>query len=57
MNSEGFAKPVRWILDQLKIRRSSLVTAAGYEEIARRIDQSATADHLSLVEMDSFAKV
>jgi hypothetical protein len=57
MNAEGIADPVRWTLDQLKTRLPSLVKAAGYEEIARRIDQSAIAAHLSQVEPDIFAKV
>ena len=57
MNAEGIADPVRWTLDQLKSRLPSLVTQAGYEEIAKRIDQKAIADRLSQVEPDIFAKV
>jgi hypothetical protein len=57
MNAEGIAEPVRWTLDQLKSRLSSLVAQAGYEEIAMRIDQKAIADRLSQVEPDIFAKV
>jgi len=57
MNAEGIAEPVRWTLDQLKTRLPSLVKAAGYEEIAKRIDQDAIAARLSQVEKDIFAKV
>ena len=57
MNAEGIADPVRWTLDQLKTRLPSLVTAAGYQEIAMRIDQNAIADRLSQVEPDILAKV
>ena len=57
MNAEGIADPVRWTLDQLKNRLPALVTQAGYDEIAQRIDQKAIADRLSQVEPDIFAKV
>jgi len=57
MITEGITDPVRWTLDQLKSRLSSLVTQAGYEEIAKRIDQKAIADRLSQVEPDILAKV
>ena len=57
MIAEGIAEPVRWTLDQLKTRLPSLVKAAGYEEIAIRIDQNAIADRLSQVEQDILAKV
>ena len=57
MNAEGITDPVRWTLDQLKSRLPALVTQAGYEEIAMRIDQKAIADRLSQVEPDIFAKV
>jgi len=57
MNAEGIADPVRWTLDQLKTRLPSLVKAAGYEEIAQRIDQDAIAGRLSQFEKDILAKV
>ena len=57
MNAEGIAEPVRWTLDQLKTRLPSLVKAAGYDEIAMRIDQNAIVDRLSQVEQDILAKV
>ena len=56
MNAEGIAEPVRWTLDQLKTRLPALVKAAGYEEIAMRIDQNAIADRLCRVEKDILAK-
>ena len=56
MNAEGIADPVRWTLGQLKTRLPALVNAAGYEEIARRIDQNAIADRLCRVEKDILAK-
>ena len=57
MNAEGIADPVRWTLDQLKSRLPSLVTQAGYEEIAKGIDQAAIAARLSQVEKEIFAKI
>ena len=57
MNAEGIADPVRWTLDQLKTRLPSMVTDAGYEEIAKRIDQAAIAQRLSQVENDILAKI
>lgn len=57
MNAEGIADPIRWTLDQLKTRLPSLVKAAGYEEIAERIDQASIAARLSQVEKDIFAKI
>ena len=57
MNAEGITDPVRWTLDQLKSRLPSLVTQAGYDEIAQHIDQKAIADRLSQVEPDILAKV
>ena len=57
MNAEGIADPVRWTLDQLKTRLPALVQEAGYEEIAKRIDQKAIANSLSQVEKDIFAKI
>lgn len=57
MNAEGIADPVRWTLDQLKTRLPAMVTQAGYEEIAMRIDQNAIADRLSQVEKDILVKV
>lgn len=57
MNAEGIADPVRWTLEQLKTRLPALVSAAGYEEIAKAIDQNAIAHRLAEVEQDIFAKV
>lgn len=57
MNAEGIADPVRWTLEQLKTRLPSLVSEAGYDEIAKAIDQKAIAQRLSEVEPDIFAKV
>ena len=57
MNAEGIADPVRWTLDQLKSRLPSLVTQAGYDEIAKGIDQKAIADRLLQVEQDILAKI
>ena len=34
MKDEGVEDPVRWTLEQLKTRFSSMVKQAGYEEIA-----------------------
>ncbi len=57
MNAEGIADPVRWTLDQLKSRLPSLVTQAGFDEIAKGIDQKAIADRLLQVEQDILAKI
>jgi len=57
MNPQGIADPVRWTLDQLKTRLPALVQAAGYNEIAKRIDQNAIAGRLSQVENDILAKI
>ena len=57
MKEEGIEDPLRWTLDQLKTRLSSMVTEAGYGEIARKIDQKAIAENLSRVEKDIFAKL
>lgn len=56
MKEEGIQDPVRWTLDQLKTRLPSLVTEAGYEEIAKLIDQKAFTQSLSRVEQDILAK-
>ena len=56
MKDEGIEDPVRWTLDQLKTRFSSMVKQAGYEEIAGRIDQQAIADQLSRLEPEILAK-
>ena len=57
MKAEGIEDPVRWTLDQLKTRLPSMVEEAGYEEIAKRIDQKAIAHSLSQVEKDILAKI
>jgi hypothetical protein len=56
MKEEGIEDPVRWTLDQLKARLPSMVTEAGYEEIAKRIDQQAIANDLTQFEPDILAK-
>ena len=57
MNAEGIADPVRWTLEQLKTRLPSMVTDAGYADIAKTIDQPAIAQSLVRVEKDIFAKL
>jgi hypothetical protein len=57
MKDEGIEDPVRWTLDQLKTRLPSMVAEAGYDEIAKMIDQKAIAYSLSQVEKDIFAKI
>ena len=56
MKEEGIGDPVRWTLDQLKTRFSSMVKQAGYDEIAERIDQQAIADQLTQLEGEILAK-
>jgi hypothetical protein len=56
MTEEGIEDPVRWTLDQLKTRLPSMVTEAGYEEIAKRIDQQSVAENLTRFEPDILAK-
>ena len=50
MKDEGIDDPVRWTLEQLKTRFPALVRQAGYEEIARTIDQQAITDQLTRLE-------
>jgi hypothetical protein len=57
MKNEGIEDPLRWTLDQLKTRLPSMVTEAGYGEIAKKIDQKAIADSLSRVEKDILARI
>jgi hypothetical protein len=57
MKEEGIENPVRWTLEQLKTRLPSLVTEAGYEDIAKAIDQKAFTQSLSMVEPDILAKI
>ena len=56
MKDEGVEDPVRWTLEQLKTRLPAMVTEAGYEEIANRIDQQAIADNLRQFEPEIRAK-
>ena len=56
MKDEGVEDPVRWTLEQLKTRLSSMVKQAGYEEIAGRIDQQAITDQLTRLEPEILAK-
>jgi hypothetical protein len=57
MIAEGITDPVRWTLDQLKTNLSSMVIEAGYDDIAKAIDQRAIAQSLAQVEKDIFAKI
>jgi len=56
MKDEGVEDSVRWTLEQLKTRFTSMVKQAGYEEIAENIDQQAIADHLTRLEPEILAK-
>lgn len=56
MKDEGVEDSVRWTLEQLKTRFSSMVKQAGYEEIAERIDQKAIDDQLTRLEPEILAK-
>ena len=56
MKDEGVEDPVRWSLEQLKTRFSSLVKQAGYKEIAEKIDQQAIAAQLTKLEPEILAK-
>ncbi len=57
MIAEGIADPVRWTLEQLKTRLPSMVAEAGYDDIAKTIDQAAIAQSLTRAEPDIFAKM
>jgi hypothetical protein len=56
MKDEGIEDSVGWTVEQLKTRLASMVTDAGYEEIAKRIDQQAVAEHLSRFEPEIRAR-
>ena len=56
-SAEGITDPVRWTLEQLKTRLPSMVSEAGYDDIAKAIDQQAIAQSLARVEPDIFAKI
>ena len=56
MKGKGVEDPVRWTLEQLKIRFPAMVKQAGYEEIAGRIDQQAITDQLTRLEREIIAK-
>jgi hypothetical protein len=56
MKEEGIEDPVGWTLEQLKTRLPSMVADAGYDEIAKRIDQQAIADLLHEFEPEIRAK-
>lgn len=56
MKEEGIEDPVRWTLDQLKTRLAPMVTEAGYEDIAKRIDQQTIANNLTQFEPDILAR-
>ena len=57
MNAEGITDPVRWTLEQLKTRLAPMVIEAGYDDIAKTIDQPAIAQSLAQVEKDILAKI
>ena len=56
MKDEGVEDSVRWTLEQLKTRFPAMVKQAGYEEIAKKIDQQALADQLTRLEPEILAK-
>jgi hypothetical protein len=56
MKDEGINDSVRWTLEQLKTRFPAMVKQAGYEEIAKTIDQNAVADQLTRMEAEIKAK-
>lgn len=56
MKEEGIEDPVGWTLEQLKTRLPAMVTEAGYDEIANRIDQQAIAEQLAKFEPEIRAK-
>jgi hypothetical protein len=56
MKDEGVEDSVRWTLEQLKTRFSSMVKQAGYEEIAGKIDQQVIADQLTHLETEILAR-
>lgn len=47
MKAEGIDDPVSWSLEQLKTRLPALVKQAGYEDIAKTIDQQIVAEQLT----------
>lgn len=57
MSDEGIERSVRWALEQLKTRLPALVAEAGYETLARTVDQTAVAGGLGRVEKDIRAKI
>ena len=57
MNAEGIADPVRWTLEQLKTRLPSMIAEAGYDGIAKTIDQQAIAQSVSRAEKEILAKI
>ena len=57
MKSEGIADPVRWTLEQIKTCLPSMVAQAGYDDLAKTIDQQAIARSLSKVEQEILAKI
>jgi hypothetical protein len=57
MIAEGIVNPVSWTMDQLKTKLPALVNAAGYADIAQRIDQTTIAGRLSQLEPEILAKL
>lgn len=57
MITEGIIDPVRWTLAQLKTPLPALVAEAGYDDLAKTIDQPAIAQSLTRLENDIFAKL
>jgi hypothetical protein len=56
MKAEGVEDPVRWTIDQIKTRLPAMVTEAGYEKIAKLIDQETIARKVVQVETDILAR-
>lgn len=56
MKSEGIDDPVSWSLTQLKTRLPAMVQQAGYEEVAKTIDQQFIAERLTHLDAEIRAK-
>lgn len=56
MKKEGIDDPVSWSLEQLKTRLPALVQEAGYEAIAKTIDQQIVAEQLTRLDAEIRAR-
>lgn len=56
MKAEGIDDPVSWSLEQLKTRLAALVKQAGYEDIAKTIDQQIVAAQLTRLDAEIRAR-